>query len=113
MVGPFSGLGIALDAEIHADIKAGDWSGALNHSSYHLPFVGAGRNSWDAWHAGKPWNAAGHAGLFGVEALGLRGVGKVKGAGRVWGGEPSLKILNTRKIMWLQGLLLMQATRVL
>jgi hypothetical protein len=76
-------LGIALDAEIHADIKAGDWSGALNHSSYHLPFVGAGRNSWDAWHAGNYLGAAGHAGLFGVEAFGLRGIGKLQGAGKV------------------------------
>jgi ankyrin repeat protein len=83
--GTVSGLGIALDAEIHADIKAGDWSGALNHSSYHLPFVGTGRNSWDAWKAGHPWYAAGHASLFGVEAFGLRGVGKLQGAGRVRG----------------------------
>ena len=30
--------------------------------------------------------AAGHAGLFGVEAFGLRGIGKLQGAGKVRGG---------------------------
>ena len=92
--GAFSGLGIALDSAIHEDIKAGDWSGALDHSSYHLPLLGAGRDSWDAWNAGHPWHAAGHAGLGSLEAFGLRGAwlrGAPRGlgaggAGKVWWG---------------------------
>ena len=52
----------------------------MAHGSYHTPFIGNGRNAWDAWQMGKPWSAAGHAGLFGVEALGMRSAGKVRGA---------------------------------
>ena len=65
--------------------KVGDYPGALNHGSYHLPFVGVGRNSWDAWHAGNYLGAAGHAGLGSLEAFGLRGVWKLQGAGKVRG----------------------------
>jgi len=82
----FAGIGIALDPEIHADIGAGDWAGALHHSSYHLPLVGSGRNAWDALGEGNYLGAAGHTGLLGVEAFGVRGVGKLRRGGKVWWG---------------------------
>ena len=90
--GAFSGVGIALDPSIHADIQSGDWLGALHHSSYHLPLVGAGHRAYDALEEGNYLGAAGHAGLFGAEAFGIRGVGQfgvgagqAGRAGKVWG----------------------------
>ena len=72
---------MAADIEIHTDLKTGDYSDALNHASYHLPFIGAGRNAWDALQDNKPWQAEAHAGLLGLEVAGFRAAGKVK-----WGG---------------------------
>jgi hypothetical protein len=64
-------------------VAAGGLAGApAAQSSYHLPFVGAGRRSWDAWHAGDYGSAALQAGMFGIAALGvLRWAGKVKVGG--------------------------------
>jgi hypothetical protein len=80
-----SAVSMGLDPEVRTRLSIGDYPGALNHGSYHLPFVGAGRNSWNAWQLGKPWTAAGHAGLGSLEASGLRGVWKLQGAGKVRG----------------------------
>jgi hypothetical protein len=76
-------MSMALDPKVRHSLATGDWVGAMAHGSYHTPFIGNGRNAWDAWQMGKPWSAAGHAGLFGVEALGMRSAGKVFGAGKV------------------------------
>jgi hypothetical protein len=76
--------------------------GFADHSSYHLPLVGAGRNSWDAWQRGKPWSAAGHAGLFGVEALGMRSAGKVRGIVR-GGGKAKGAAKATVKVAKVKG----------
>ena len=84
----FSGVGIALDPAIHDNIKEGNWVGFAEHASYHLPLIGSGRNAWDAYQDGKPWQAVGHTGLLGVEAFGVRGVGKVR-----WG-EKSVPIVK-------------------
>ena len=73
---------MAMDPKVRHSLAAGDWVGTMAHGSYHLPFIGNGRNAWDAWQMGKPWSAAGHAGLFGVEALGMRSAGKVRGTVR-------------------------------
>jgi len=47
--------------------------------SYHLPSVDTGHRAWDAYQAGKPWQAAGYVGLLGIEALGVRGLGRSSG----------------------------------
>ena len=90
---------MALDPQIHADINEGDWKEALNHATYHLPLVGAGHHAWDAAQEGKPWHAAGYAGLGGLEAAGLRatalkGAAKRVDAGKVRGGDMSVKYLR-------------------
>ena len=77
--GAVAGMSMALDPKVRHSLATGDWVGAMAHGSYHTPFIGNGRNTWDAWQMGKPWSAAGHAGLFGVEALGMRSAGKVRG----------------------------------
>jgi hypothetical protein len=43
--------------------------------------VGAGRRSWDAWHAGNYGSAAWQASMLGTEALGVRWAGQAR-----WGG---------------------------
>ena len=75
-VGAFATVGMAADTEIHTHLQTGDYSGALNHTSYHLPSVGAGRNAWDALQDNKPWQAEAHAGLLGLELAGFRAAGK-------------------------------------
>ena len=80
--GAVGGMSMALDPKVRHSVAAGDWVGAMAHGSYHLPFIGNGRNAWDAWQMGKPWSAAGHAGLFSIEALGMRSAGKVRGVVR-------------------------------
>ena len=72
-------MSMALDPKVRHSLATGDWVGTMGHGSYHTPFIGNGRNAWDAWQMGKPWSAAGHAGLFSIEALGMHSAGKVRG----------------------------------
>ncbi len=51
-VGPYlagmsaaSAVSMGLDPEVLTRLRAGNYPGALNHGSYHLPFVGAGRKT--------------------------------------------------------------------
>jgi hypothetical protein len=67
-----SGVSMALDSELRHSVGVEDWSDAMAQSSYHLPFVGAGRHAWDAWHTGNHGSAVWHASMFGIEALGVR-----------------------------------------
>jgi hypothetical protein len=76
--GATSGLSIGMDGEVRGDVKEGNWIGALNRGSYHLPFVGTSRSAWDSWQTGNYLGAAGHAGLLGVEVWDVWGVGTVR-----------------------------------
>jgi hypothetical protein len=94
--GAVGGMSMALDPKVRHSLATGNWVGAMAHGSYHLPFIGNGRNSWDAWQMGKPWSAAGHAGLFSIDALGMRSAGKVRGT--VWGGGVKSSSLQSCKV---------------
>ena len=93
--GAVGGMSMALDPKVRHSLATGDWVGTMGHGSYHTPFIGNGRNAWDAWQMGKPWSAAGHAGLFGVEAWGVRSAGKVRGTVR---GGGKIKMVDKGKL---------------
>ena len=88
---------MALDPKVRHSLAVGDWVGTMAHGSYHTPFIGNGRNAWDAWQMGKPWSAAGHAGLGGLEAWGVRSAGKVRGGGVAKGAEKAKKAAKVSK----------------
>jgi len=89
----FLGVGIALDPQIHADIKEGDWTSFLDHSTYHLPLVGAGHHAWGAWDEGHYGEVVWHAGNAALQVTSLKAdakLGLAKGR-KVHAISPALK----------------------
>ena len=82
-IGAATRASIALDGAVQARLATGDWPGAADQASYHLPFWGNARSGLAAWQQGDRSEAAFYAALFGLETLGLKGAGRSPTGARV------------------------------
>ena len=63
---------IGLDGQVQQRIAAGDYSGAADQASYHLPFVGPSRSAAEAVLESNPLGAALSLGMLALDVLPLR-----------------------------------------
>lgn len=82
-IGAATSASIALDGAVQARLATGDWPGAADQASYHLPFWGNARSGLAAWQQGDRSEAAFYAALFGLETLGLKGAWRSPTGARV------------------------------